>query len=198
MVTGARRTTTTSGARQRDCMGIHQPRRGRPLDKHANHWTTTTRPSANCTATTPRPLTSYTHPYYRSHDPLKRLRRRRQQRNRPNSKPTDHMQASATRNRPHCYKCNTPTANRSQANRPIPNRPNMQGSKRERRPQDWRHHSAPPPPTMTPTNTSTHETSAIIQPTNRRQQTTTHPRPPESVNSTETGGVSTRYGMRVP
>ena len=78
----------------------------------------------------------------------------------------------------HCHRTSTPTANRPHTNQPIPNRPDMQGSKRERRPQDWRHHGAPRPPTTTPTNTTTHHTSTVIQPTTRRQQPTMNPRPP--------------------
>ena len=93
-------------------------------------------------------------PNYRYHGPPKGPRGRRQRHHRPNSK---------ARHRPRCYRTN---------------RPDMQGSKQERRPQDWQHHGAPRPPTATSTNTTAHHTSTIVQPGNQRQPPTSNPRPP--------------------
>ena len=64
--------------------------------------------------------------------------------------------------------------NRPHASRPTPNRPGMQGSKRERRPMSWRQHAAPRPPTAIPTSTAEHHDSTITNPTNQHSQTTPH------------------------
>ena len=73
---------------------------------------------------------------------------------------------------------NHPTINRPHASRPTPYQPDMQGSKRERRPTGWRHHGAQRAQTTIPTDTTEHRNSAIMQPTNQRQRTTSIPRPP--------------------
>ena len=132
-------------------------------------------PYTNRTATGSRLLTGHTRTNYRHHSPPKRPRRcqRRQRHKRPNGEPADHTAAGTARHRPHYYRTNSLTANRPPASRPTPNGPDVQGSKREGRPQGWRHNGAPRPPTTTPPNITTHHSSTIIRPTNRRQQPTT-------------------------
>ena len=62
----------------------------------------------------------------------------------------------------------------------------------------WRHHNAPP------ADNHTHEHTKMLKLyhyTTNQPTTTTYfepPAPRESASSTESGGVSTRHGMRVP
>ena len=72
---------------------------------------------------------------------------------------------------------NDPTMNRPEASRPTPNRPGVQGSKREQHPMGWQQHAAPSPPATIPTNAPQHRDSSIRQPTNQPKQPTSNPRP---------------------
>ena len=64
--------------------------------------------------------------------------------------------------------------NRPHASWPTPNRPGMQGSKRERRPMGWQQHAAPRPPTAIPTSTTEHHNSTTTNPPNQHSPTTPH------------------------
>ena len=79
-------------------------------------------------------------------DPIEpRTRQRWKWQKGPNDKQANHEAANTTMHQPNRCSSSDATINRPHASRQTPNRPGMQGSKRERRPIGWQQHAAPRP-----------------------------------------------------
>ena len=90
------------------------------------------------------------------------------------------------------------TVNRPHASRPTPDERRMQGLKQERRLMGWQHHGGPRLPTPAHKHNRTPQIRhyATDQPTSTTY--TEPPAPRESASLTQSAGLSTRHGMRVP